>query len=276
VIRWSTTTVDGDPESLKRGGGLDDPNGYTNVEFRDLGDDKESYRWTNLIVSNRTRDDFDSIIALHRALGAGNDELEAATNEIMDIDQWMRTAAFQALFGPADAYYTGGNIHNFRLYARPDGKVMYLPWDWDSAFQISTSASLTGGGRLGRVVKLPRNLRTYYGHMLDIIDTTFNADYMRPWSTHYGSLAGRNFNSRLSYIDRRSEFALGRINRDFPPFEFEITTPGPMSVSDTVATVEGKAWLNVRQIRVAGHDAPLPVARPSRGTAGVGDSKQRQ
>jgi hypothetical protein len=265
VIRWSTTTVDGNPESLKRGGGLDDPNGYVNVEFRDLGDDKEYYRWTNLIVSNRTRDDYDSIIALHKAITAADANLEAATNEVMDIDQWMRTAAFQVLFGPADAYYTGGNIHNFRLYARPDGKVLYLPWDWDSSFQNSTSASLVGGGRLARVVNLPRNLRVYYGHMLDILDTTFNAEYMETWTTHYGSLAGRNFNPRLTYIDRRAQFALGRINRDFPKFDFQVNTTGPLKVDDTVATVEGKAWLDVREIRVAGSDVRLPVEWSSSG-----------
>ena len=178
----------------------------------------------------------------------------------MDKPQWLRTLAFQALFGPADAYYTGSNIHNFRLYARPDGKVLYLPWDWDSSFQLSTSASLIGGGRIARVVRLPENLRSYYGHMLDIMETTFNADYMSRWTVHYGELGGQNFAARLNYIDRRAKYAADRIRQELAPFEFQLTTPGPLSVTEPVATVQGKAWLNVQGLRLAGSDEWLPVA----------------
>ena len=63
-------------------------------------------------------------------------------------DEWLRTMAYQELVGPADAYYTGGNIHNFRMYIRPeDGRALYLPWDWDSSFQASASAPITGMAR---------------------------------------------------------------------------------------------------------------------------------
>ena len=141
VLRWATTTIDGDPESLKRAGGLVRPNGYANVEIQDLGDDKEAYRWTNLILNNRTRDNFDSIIAMGKAFSQTGEELFEQTRDVLDIDQWMRAAAHQSLFQPADAYYTGSNIHNFRLYVRPDGKVLYMPWDWDSAFQGSTQCA---------------------------------------------------------------------------------------------------------------------------------------
>ena len=77
VLRWATTTVDGNPESLKRAGSLNDPNGYLNLDFRDLGDDKEAYRWTNLIVSNRTRDDYSAIIALHKAARCADSRVAA-------------------------------------------------------------------------------------------------------------------------------------------------------------------------------------------------------
>lgn len=273
VIRWPTTTVDGKPESLKRAGGLDDPNGYANIDFRDLGDNKESYRWTNLIVSNRTRDDYDSIIAFHRAMSATGEAFEPAISAVVDVDQWMRTSAYQVLFGPADANYTGANIHNFRLYARPDGKMLYMPWDWDSAFQLATNAGLIGTGRHARLVRIPANLRNYYGHMLDLIETTFNADYMSRWTQHYGELGGQNFANRLNYIQRRSEFAAARIQRDVPPIDFTLTTTGPLRVESSTATVEGKGWVNVRSIRLAGQSDPLPIRWMSSG-ATVADQWQ--
>jgi len=265
VIRWPTTTIDGNPESLKRAGGLTDPNGYANLDFKDMGTNKELYRWTNLILSNRTRDDYRSIFALHKAMSATTDQLKAATDEVLDVDEWMRVSAYQMLFGPADANYSGSNVHNFRLYTRPDGKVLYMPWDWDSAFQLTYNSPLTGGGRHARVVRLPANFRNYYGHMLDIVETTFNASYMGRWTSHYGELGGQNFAARLTYIQKRGEFAAARIRRDVPPIDFTITPGEPLVVDSATATVTGKGWVNVRAIRMAGSTSALPVTWTSSG-----------
>jgi len=50
---------------------------------------------------------------------------------VLDLDEWLRVMAYEELVGVADAYFTGANIHNFRVYVRPeDQKVLYLPWDW--------------------------------------------------------------------------------------------------------------------------------------------------
>jgi hypothetical protein len=265
VIRWATTTVDGDPESVKRAGGLDDPNGYVNVEFQDLGDDKESYRWTNLIVSNRSRDDYSRIIELGKALDRSGAALDRATQEVMVVDQWMRAAAYQSLAGPCDAYFTGSNVHNFRLYVRPDGKVLYLPWDWDSALGMSTSAPLVGTGRLAQVVRLPANLRLFYGHMLDIIDRSFNREYMQRWTEHYGELAGRNFTSHLSYIRWRSEIA-----ERFPRFSIEFSSPLGTLSPVRPWPVEGGAGRCAD--RLAGSDHPWTLSGRRRGA--VADSWQ--
>ena len=260
VPRWAINTLDGNPESLKLAGTLGAPNGFANVEIQDLGDDKEAYRWTNLIVSNRTRDDYRSIIQMGKAFSAEGDELFTATRDILDIDQWMRTAAYQSLLGPSDAYFTGSNIHNFRLYVRPDdGKVLYMPWDWDSSFQRSTSARLVGGGRLGQIVNFPANLRLFFGHMLDIVESTYNEAYMSTWAEHYGGLAGQDFTNRLRYIDRRSDFVVGAVRDEFPEIEFGVTTPTSTVVDDTSITVTGTGWVNVREIRLAQRDESLEL-----------------
>lgn len=253
VIRWTMATIDRDPESLKRAGG----GGYANIDFSDYGSEKEAYRWVNLIVSNRTRDDYDSIIALNQALSFRDDRFDQATREIMDIDQWMRTAAYQALVGPGDAYFTGSNLHNFRLYVRPDGKVMYMPWDWDSAFQTGWNARPSAGqGTLRLVVRIPSNLRRYYGHMLDIIDRSFNSEYMEHWVRHYGALGRQDFAHRLTFFERRSEFIPERIEQDSPRQEFSVTVDDG-SLKDGLVSVSGVAWFDVDEIRVVGTDVPL-------------------
>ena len=260
VIRWATTTVDGNPESLKRAGGLGDPNGFAFVSIQDLGEDKEAYRWNTLITSNRTRDDYGSVIAIGKAFSSSGAESEAATAAAMDIDQWMRTTAYQSLVGPGDSNFGSDSGHNFRLYARAsDGKILFLPWDWDSMFSRGTSSSLIGGGKVGQIINMSANRRVYYGHMLDIVDTSFNTAYMSPWTTHYGSLAGQNFSGRLSYIGSRAAFVTSQINATFPSIPFAISTTSPAVVNDAVATIDGKGWVNVREIRLAGSSEPLDV-----------------
>jgi hypothetical protein len=250
VLRWATTTVDGNPESIKRAGGLDAPNGYANIEIHDLGDNKEAYRWTNLIINNRVRDDYDAIIAMGKAFSQRGEGLYHATREVLDIDQWMRTAAHQSLFQPGDAYFTGSNLHNFRLYARPDGKVLYMPWDWDSAFQGAVNAPLIGGSRLGQIVRFAPNRRLFYGHMLDVVDRAFNEQYLGQWISHYEEVSGQRLAQRTDYVKRRSEFVTARIQQEFPAFDFEVTTPSQSVDADSLV-VEGRGWVNVRQIRLA-------------------------
>ena len=256
VLRWATTTADGNVESLKRAGGLDDPNGFLSVDFQNFGSDKEDYRWNSLIVNNRTRDDYSQIMAFNQAFALSGEPFLEAMDVLIDVDEWLRTLAFQSLAGPTDCYYTGGVPHNFRLYVRPeDGKILYMPWDWDSAFTRATNGSLVGGGNIARLVNTPKHLRSYYGNLLDIIQTSFNADYMDRWTDHYGELAGQNFDGRLSYIQQRGDYVLSQLPA---AFDFVLNDPGPIDVGESAyATLQGRAWIDVFEIRVAGGDSSL-------------------
>jgi hypothetical protein len=258
VYRWATTTIDGNPESPKRAGGLGAPNGYLNIPFSDLGDDKEDYRWHTLITNGRTGDDYGTIMPFLKAFSQTGADLEESAAQVMDLDSMMRTLAYQTLVGPGDSTFTGGADHNFRLYARPDGKVMYFPWDWDSAFLRSTSAPLVGGGRFATLVNRPVHLRLFYGHLKDIIEGAFNTEYMAGWTSHYGELGGQNFSNRLSYIGARANFVQSRLPAEIP---FAITTNGGnnFAVSDPLVQLAGKGWIDVAEIHLAGRSEPLAV-----------------
>src|SRR5690606_13453183 len=125
VLRWMLATVDGNPESPKQVGNQSGGTGYANLEVRDWGDSRENYRWFLLKVNNRTEDRFARAIEWAKTLGLTGTNFDARASEVMDVDQFLRVMAFQSLVGPADAYYTGANIHNFRVYVRPDQKVLY-------------------------------------------------------------------------------------------------------------------------------------------------------
>ena len=51
---------------------------------------------------------------------------------------------------------------------------------------------------LDEIINRPTNLRLFYGHLKDMIDTTFNTSYMAQWTSHYGDVAGRDYSWVLS------------------------------------------------------------------------------
>ena len=105
---------------------------------------------------------------------------------------------------------------------------------------------------ISRVANLTEYKRLNYGHLKDIIDTIFNADYMTYWLEHYGSLLpGQNFTGGLSYIEARRNYVLTQL-----PVEtaFEVTS---FSVLSNSVMVDGSAWINVKEIYVDESSEPL-------------------
>jgi hypothetical protein len=232
------------------------PDGVIGSDFRNLGDGKEPYRWNFLIKSNRDRDDYTKLIALCKAFSSSSAQLEEATNSIMDVNQWMRTMAVYSLGGVNDAY-TYGNNHNLMVHARPgDGKVIALPWDTDFSFTRSATSGLWGDQGLRRIIELPANTRRYYGHLNDIIDKSYNREYMRHWTEHYGSMTGRNFSGILNYIQQRGNYVRSRLPS---PVDFRITTNGgrDLSVNALSVNLEGDGGINVQDIVADGQEAPV-------------------
>jgi hypothetical protein len=245
VIRWHTTTVDGNPESLKNPG----PNGFANLELQDWGNDKEAYRWTLLKLMHRDADNWDAMIALEKLFSLTGANFASTAAQRLDLDSCLRTLAYQSLVGPADAAFTGGNIHNFRLYIRPhDARGMYMPWDWDSSFQRATNGSLIGGGNLAKIVTSNNDLnRRFHAHLYNLIQTSFNTAYMSRWTQHYGTVASQDLSGLLTYIGNRANFVLTQL-----PTATGFTANAGAVSSNGAVTLTGFAAIPVVYIEVNG------------------------
>ncbi|MDB6070159.1 MAG: CotH protein [Verrucomicrobiales bacterium] len=208
VHRWNLQTVDGNPESVKLPGNEGSGTGYNNVELADFGTNQEAYRWTMLQSKDRDQDDYSAAVGMSRMFAKTGLAFDAEANVRLDNDAWLRTLAFQSLTGVADAAFTGGAVHNFRVYFQPNnGRALYLPWDWDSAWQLSTSASLIGGGNIAKVVTATADRRRrYYWQLNDLVAGVFNATYMQRWTQHYGAVSGEDYSGILSYITNRAAY----------------------------------------------------------------------
>jgi hypothetical protein len=250
------------PEGLKSG---------TEVSPQDMfyrGADPESYRGQMIIKSNRNKDDFDPIVSFTRALqnvdGLPTAQWNAQMNEVMDVDLWMRHYATQAFLGNWDTWGFG-RPKNLRLYIRPDdGKVIPLYWDADLANLTEPLIYNDGGGgvsRLDEVRNVPANLRLFWGHMLDLVDRSFNATYAGPWASYYGTLGAGTGAGDTSAIGSRETLARNQAAAAIGQVAFNITTNGgnPLTVANVAATIAGDGWINVRTIRLAGESEPLAV-----------------
>ena len=251
IIYYPTTTVDGNPESLKS-----PYSSFTANDLSDMGATGDGYRFNYLPRNNRDRDDFSRIIALGQAFSGPTANLYSATAPLMDHDEWMRVLAMNALCGVADIY-NQSLAHNIFLYVRPDDqRVLVMPWDLDHTFYWAGNFSIFGGAahRVKDVIADVRNRRLYGGHLLDLCNTSFSNTYLDSWIDHLEQVAGQGYASNFkSYISNRRGFVMSVLGGQFPAVAFTITTNGgnDFAVSAPTTTLTGNGWIDVRNIRNA-------------------------
>ncbi|MFT5856306.1 MAG: hypothetical protein ACI8XO_003559, partial [Verrucomicrobiales bacterium] len=240
--------------------------GISGLSIANHGDDKERYRFYLLKKNNRDGDDFGPIIDYCKHMSKSGAAFSDTLDQVVDVDGWLRGMAYGVLSGAGDNT-AAGTGHNGMYYAHADGRVMYLPHDMDFAFSNTRSVFANGECRkLANTSSNPGNAqrkRIYFGHLHDIITTTWNDGYMGMWQTHLSQLSpSQNWNSPNSgsyTVAARAANVLSQINGSISEVDFGITTTSPLSVASSTATVSGDGWINVREIRVAGAQEPLEV-----------------
>ncbi|MCK5643083.1 MAG: lamin tail domain-containing protein, partial [Gammaproteobacteria bacterium] len=187
-------------------------------------------------------------------------------SEIIDVDQWLAAFAIAVACGAGDSYGGDNAQHNMQMYIRPsDGRTLYFPHDLDAFHQ--TNRPLVANSDLSQIIAAPGYERLYYGHVYDVLNTSYNTAYMRHWTDQFGQLLpSQAFGSHLSFIGQRSNFLLSEIaKRVSPKYPFEITGYDSI-VPDSYAVVTGKAWINVKDIYLQGFERPLELSWTSTGS----------
>jgi hypothetical protein len=234
-----------------------EPDGVVGTPVRDLGDDKERYRWNFLIKDDREEDPFDPIIAYCKHFSKRGAEFEEGLEDVVDVDNWLRGMAYAVASGAGDNAGAGSQ-HNGMYYARPDGRVMFLPHDMDFAFDASRT--ITANPEAAKIVAIPKYARIYYGHLQDIVETTYNRTYMQQWTDHFAELLPRQrWSSHLTYINSRSNNLLSQISSRARAIDFATTSDPGQSTDSTSVTLRGTGWINIRKIRLAGSDGELNI-----------------
>jgi len=260
LIYYPTTTTGG-VEGLK----LPEPDNVVGVGLSGLGPsntstEKEYYRWHWLQENNHEADDYSALISFLMAFSRPADaQYFTAVAARMDVDEWLRSFAIGILFGIGDNYATGSQ-HNFLIYRRPsDGRHLFFPHDMDFTFSAGATSSLTPNGDLNKLLTNAGYKRTYYSHVFELCSTTYNTTYLLPWAQHYSKFLNEDLTGFMGYIDQRRSFAVSAINTAIPQVAFDITTPNGTSSAGPLATIQGKAWVDMRELRLSGSSTALEV-----------------
>ncbi|MEO8351779.1 MAG: lamin tail domain-containing protein, partial [Chthoniobacteraceae bacterium] len=240
-----------------------DTTGPPGVGFNSLGANKENYRWYWLLQNAREADDYTGMIQVANAIGqpGGSAGFRTLVEQSVDVDAWLRATIPATLFGVIDNYLgSGGGQHNALIQILPGRKAVLIPWDLDFLNQTTASSSLTAGGDVGKFISNPVWKRLFYGHLLDILNRSFNTAYMSRWAAHYSRFGTDNMTGAVSsYLTPRAAFARSQVNAQIPPVAFARTSDSPVTVSTPFATVSGVGWVDIADIRLDGSLKPLAV-----------------
>src|SRR5437773_10621264 len=103
LIYQLNTTDTGGPEGNK----VPAPDSVVGTNIRNLGDDKEGYRWDFLIKNNEDRDDYSRLMLFCKTMEMSGTAFNSQITNIVDMDAWLRGAAVNALVGIGDSYGGG-------------------------------------------------------------------------------------------------------------------------------------------------------------------------
>ncbi|MEM7163578.1 MAG: CotH kinase family protein [Bacteroidota bacterium] len=111
-------------------------------DLNNLGEDPEAYKleaWGNRVYdlkTNRGEDDYTRFGAFVYALNTVSDEnFECEMRKILNVDDYLKYAAFEVLIGHWDGYIV--NKNNFYIYENTrTGLIEYIPYDLDNTYGI--------------------------------------------------------------------------------------------------------------------------------------------
>jgi hypothetical protein len=245
LIYYPTTSVNNNPQLSK----IPQPDDVIGSDLGNLGASHESYRWFFLAENHEADDDYDDFIRLSQAFSLSGAASQQKLAELADMEEWTRVFAFKSLSGDPDTYGFG-LAHNQLFYVPPLGKALTFPWDMDFAWARGATESINVSSRIGQVIQgIPAHQRLYWGNMRDILNTSYNTNYMARWTAHYGSLAGQNYSGILSYIGQRAN----SVQKQLPALSpFAVTTfPDDKLVTNVAAiTLRGTAPYTIKRLRL--------------------------
>ncbi len=237
-------------------------------EFSYEGSDPASYSDTFFKETNKDDNDFSDLINLARIVSApatgGNagqpaiadSAYPAAVEAVLDLDQFYRFIATDALIGNQEGGLQSGRADDASLYRGVvDTRFRFVPHDLDDVFNIGNGAGnpvtrsifsydISSGGLTGltRLFNHPQLLPRYYSAVLAGLDTWFTSATVDPVIDRImaGWVPAGTVTTIKGFVGQRRANVLGQIPQSYSA---NVTTSGP-DIGSLKRTTNGAANFN--------------------------------
>ncbi len=209
--------------------------GTESADLRYEGPDADAYRDTYSQRTNDRLDDWSDLIQLTDVINnTPDDQYVERVSEVLDLPQWLRFLAMDALLGNRETGLSVGTGDNYWLYrGLLDTRFQLVPHDLDT---------LMGRGRVGqpnrslftytavpafeRLLTHPQIVPLYYQAFLDLLEEVFRSETIDPLLDQLlgGFVAQGEINQLKEYVARRIDGVIAQI-----PQEFRISSALPIT-----------------------------------------------
>jgi hypothetical protein len=218
------------------------------VTLQWLGSDTAKYIETGLLYkSNDSIHDWTRMLTFIDIINnAKPDEMKEKLGAVFDVESYLSVLAVEKLIFSWDSYWGGGN--NFYLYEHPDGKIRWIPWDFNESFQknkwlvgallpepdyLIPTDRFDKRPLLKAIFSVPEWRSLYLDKVCDIISNRYSADSLAPvlirWHEQIADAWLEDPNKLDPYPDFDVSLTQETVhNIDFPRtgFAFHIKLPG--------------------------------------------------
>ncbi len=234
-----------------------------------------------------TQNHFDDLFNLVDAMNGPTNTYTAAVEELIDVEQWMRTFAVEHVIGNWDSYGYGW-AQNMYAYKPRNGRWKMIIWDVDVAmlefsdpptadlFKLTNPLFPAFDGDpavVGRMYKNPKFARAYWRAVQDAVSgplLSVNVNtFLDPRTAILATADGRVSQPNIikNYLSARLKYCLGQLAK--VAADFRVNAPDFLSTNSSVLLLSGTAPVAVRDLAVNGVTFPVTWTSVTSWTARV-------
>ncbi|MFV2067617.1 MAG: lamin tail domain-containing protein, partial [Pirellulales bacterium] len=230
--------------------------------LRYLGEDPAPYA-SYLKGTNGSERDWSDVIRLTDVLNRAPDATYIEQlEEVVNVDQWLRTIAMVVLTGDMEAGLLTGDAggDDYAMYRGiEDSRFLMVPYDLDSMFQGPAGSLFRTDTvpALQRMLNHPQIVPRYYAQIIDLIDNVLTEEKVRPILEPLLVLESEaRVNSIFTFLQRARDFVRARIPTELTASsDLPVSGGLPRTSEATSGTLSGSAnALTTRSVQVAGSE----------------------
>jgi hypothetical protein len=240
------------------------------------------YRWNFLVrAANGTANDYRTVFDLVNTANNTNNAADyvAGMEEIVDIDQWLRTFAIEHAVGNWDSF-GAQNSQNMYGYKPTQGRWQLMIWDYNivlgnsgswgpglELFHLVDGPPSGGDIAMSYLYRNPVFRRAYWSSLKDVITGPMaaNSQIKAIVDAKYAAYQASGIGSGASspqpikdFIDQ-ARTAIAGLLKQVDATNFVVFTPTSFSTNNNFVIITGLAPIDIRHLNAMVNGAPYPL-----------------